>query len=224
MWWGFGENCDRSDPQPQKFVVVCCSSWTTHKLRIEYELSSVREVSAKFFWGWSIKAKTHPDTLLWLTGEWRRAREKSLRPAAIRPILQSRLAMALHKNGRMKEKFVGGLLAVLLVPVVGTASSCHAQATSAGKQNSQASKQVISTQPSPQLNATRVEAQKVGQYQYQARADIDRDSIAKNSAPRLRRATSSDSLRAKHSSHHISERQSGNKHQNLRNWRQQSRC
>ena len=102
-----------------------------------------------------------------------------MKPAAKRPILQSRLAMALHKNGRMKEKFVGGLLAVLLVPVVGTASSCHAQATSAGKQNSQASKQVISTQPSPQLNATRVEAQKVGQYQYQARADIDRDSIAK---------------------------------------------
>ena len=87
--------------------------------------------------------------------------------------------MALHKNGRMKEKFVGGLLAVLLVPVVGTASSCHAQATNAVKQNSQDSKQVIATQPSPQLNATRAEAQKVGQYQYQARADIDRDSIAK---------------------------------------------
>ncbi len=87
--------------------------------------------------------------------------------------------MALHKIGRMKEKFVGGLLAILLVPVVGTASSCHAQATSAVKQNSQAYKQVIATQPSPQLNADRVEAQKVGQYQYQARADIDRDSIAK---------------------------------------------
>ncbi len=100
-------------------------------------------------------------------------------PAAKWPILQSRLAMALHKNGRMKEKFVGGLLAVLLVPVVGTASSCHAQATDVVKQNSQAYKQVIATQPSPQLNANRVEAQKVGQYQYQARADIDRDSIAK---------------------------------------------
>jgi rare lipoprotein A len=87
--------------------------------------------------------------------------------------------MALHQNGRMKEKFVGGLLAVLLVPMVGTASSCHAQATSAVKQNSQAYKQVIATQPTPQLNADRVEAQKVGQYQYQARADIDRDSIAK---------------------------------------------
>ncbi len=86
--------------------------------------------------------------------------------------------MALHKNGRMKEKFVGGLLAVLLVPVVGTASSCHAQATTgaAHKQNSQGSKQqqVIATQPSPQLNATRVEAQKVGQYQ--ARAEINSDS------------------------------------------------
>ncbi|MEG4285167.1 septal ring lytic transglycosylase RlpA family protein [Microcoleus sp. A006_D1] len=79
----------------------------------------------------------------------------------------------------MKEKFVGGLLAVLLVPVVGTASSCHAQATDVVKHNSQGSKQVIATQPSPPLNATRVEAQKVGQYQYQARADIDRDSIAK---------------------------------------------
>lgn len=79
----------------------------------------------------------------------------------------------------MKEKFVGALLAVLLVPVVGTASSCHAQATDADKQNSQDSKQVISTQPSPQLNATRVEAQKVGQYQYQARAEIAQDSIAK---------------------------------------------
>ena len=86
--------------------------------------------------------------------------------------------MALHKNGRMKEKFVGGILAVLLVPVVGTASSCHAQATDAVKQNSQGSKQVISAQPSRQLNATRVEAQKVGQYQYQARAEIDY-SIAK---------------------------------------------
>lgn len=78
----------------------------------------------------------------------------------------------------MKEKFVGGLLAVLLVPVVGTASSCQAQPTDAG-QNSQGKKQVVSSQTSPQLNATRVEAQKVGQYQYQARADIDRDSIAK---------------------------------------------
>ncbi|WP_293271408.1 septal ring lytic transglycosylase RlpA family protein [Microcoleus sp. PH2017_02_FOX_O_A] len=88
--------------------------------------------------------------------------------------------MALHKNGRMKEKFVGGLLAVLLVPVVGTASSCHAQATDALKPDSQGSKQqVIATQPSPQLNATRAEAQKVGQYQYQARADIDQDSIVK---------------------------------------------
>jgi rare lipoprotein A len=80
----------------------------------------------------------------------------------------------------MKEKFVGGLLAVLLVPVVGTASSCHAQATDALKPNSQGSKQqVIATQASPQLNATRAEAQKVGQYQYQARADIDQDSIVK---------------------------------------------
>lgn len=79
----------------------------------------------------------------------------------------------------MKEKFVGGLLAVLLVPVVGTASSCHAQATDVVNQNSQVSKQVIATQSSPQLNATRVEAQKVGQYQYQARAEIARDSIAK---------------------------------------------
>jgi rare lipoprotein A len=101
-------------------------------------------------------------------------------PAALWLILQSRLAMALHKIGRMKEKFVGGLLAVLLVPVVGTASSCHAQATDVVKQNSQGSKQqVIATQPSPQSNATRAEAQKVGQYQYQARADIDQDSIVK---------------------------------------------
>ncbi|WP_333420232.1 septal ring lytic transglycosylase RlpA family protein [Microcoleus sp. F4-D5] len=100
-------------------------------------------------------------------------------PPAKRQILQSRLAMAIHKNGRMKEKFVGGLLAVLLVPVVGTASSCHAQATDVVNQNSQVSKQVIATQSSPQLNATRVEAQKVGQYQYQARAEIARDSIAK---------------------------------------------
>ncbi|WP_333357898.1 septal ring lytic transglycosylase RlpA family protein [Microcoleus sp. B3-A4] len=87
--------------------------------------------------------------------------------------------MAIHKNGRMKEKFVGGLLAVLLVPVVGTASSCHAQATGADNQNSPVSEQVIATQPSRQLNASRVEAQKVGQYQYQARAEIARDSIAK---------------------------------------------
>lgn len=87
--------------------------------------------------------------------------------------------MALHKNGRMKEKFVGSLLAVLLVPALGTASSCHAQATGASRQNFQGNKQVVFTQPSPQLKATRVEAQKVGQYQYQARADIERDSIAK---------------------------------------------
>lgn len=87
--------------------------------------------------------------------------------------------MALHKNGHMKEKFVGGLLAVLLVPVVGTASSCHAEATAAAGQNNQGKKQVVSSQTSPQLNATRVEAQKVGQYQYQARADIESDSIAK---------------------------------------------
>ena len=87
--------------------------------------------------------------------------------------------MALHKNGRMKEKFVGSLLAVLLVPALGTASSCHAQATDASRQNFQGNKQVVFTQPSPQLKATRVEAQKVGQYQYQARADIERDSIAK---------------------------------------------
>jgi rare lipoprotein A len=87
--------------------------------------------------------------------------------------------MALHKNGRMKEKFVGSLLAVLLVPAVGTASSCHAQATDGSRQNFQENKQVVFTQPSPQLNATRVEAEKVGQYQYQARADIDSNSIAK---------------------------------------------
>ena len=87
--------------------------------------------------------------------------------------------MALHKNGRMKEKFVGGLLAVLLVPTVGTASSCHAQPTRRAAQNSQNNNQVISSQPSPQLNATRVEAQKVGQYQYQAKAVIDPGSIAK---------------------------------------------
>ncbi len=67
----------------------------------------------------------------------------------------------------------------LLVPVVGTASSCHAQATGADNQNSQVSEQVIATQPSRQLNASRVEAQKVGQYQYQARAEIARDAIAK---------------------------------------------
>lgn len=87
--------------------------------------------------------------------------------------------MAFHKNGHMKEKFVGGLLAVLLVPVVGTASSCHAQASDAAGQNSEGKKQVVSTQTSGQLNATRAEAQKVGQYQYQARADIERESIAK---------------------------------------------
>ncbi len=86
--------------------------------------------------------------------------------------------MALHKNGRMKEKFVGSLLAVLLVPALGTASSCHAQVTDASRQNFQANKQVV-TQPSPQLKVSGVEAQKVGQYQYQARADIDSNSIAK---------------------------------------------
>jgi rare lipoprotein A len=80
----------------------------------------------------------------------------------------------------MKEKFVGGILAVLLVPTVGTSSSsCHAQPTRAAGQNSQGNNQVISSQPSPQLNATGVEAQKVGEYQYQARATVDRDSIAK---------------------------------------------
>lgn len=87
--------------------------------------------------------------------------------------------MALHKNGRMKEKFVGSLLAVLLVPALGTASSCHAQATDASRPNFQGNKQVVFTQQSPQLKVTRVEAEKVGQYQYQARADIESNSIAK---------------------------------------------
>lgn len=85
--------------------------------------------------------------------------------------------MALHKNGRMKEKFVGSLLAVLLVPVLGTASSCHAQATDASRQSFQGNKQVVLAQPSPQSKVTRIEAQKVGQYQ--ARADVDSNSIAK---------------------------------------------
>ncbi len=93
--------------------------------------------------------------------------------------------MAIHKNGRMKEKFVGGLLAVLLVPTVGTASSCHAQPTRAAAQNSQGKQQVIATQPSPQSNANRVEAQKVGEYQYVAKAAIDRDSIAKIQAHQM---------------------------------------
>jgi rare lipoprotein A len=87
--------------------------------------------------------------------------------------------MAFHKNGCMKEKFVGGILAVLLVPTVGTSSSCQAQLTRAAGQNSQGNNQVISSQLSPQLNATGVEVQKVGEYQYQARATFDRDSIAK---------------------------------------------
>jgi len=91
--------------------------------------------------------------------------------------------MALHQNGRMKEKFVGSLLAVLLVPALGTASSCHAQATDASRQNFQGNKQVVFTQPSPQLKVTRVEAQKVGEYQYQARADIEQDSIARTVRP-----------------------------------------
>ncbi|MEK0193394.1 MAG: septal ring lytic transglycosylase RlpA family protein [Oscillatoriales cyanobacterium] len=77
----------------------------------------------------------------------------------------------------MKEKFVGSLLAVLLVPVLGTASSCHAQATDASRQSFQGNKQVVLAQPSPQSKVTRIEAQKVGQYQ--ARADVDSNSIAK---------------------------------------------
>ncbi len=85
--------------------------------------------------------------------------------------------MAFHQNGRMKEKFVGSLLAVLLVPVLGTASSCHAQVTDVSRQSFQGNKQVVLAQPSPQLKVTRIEAQKVGQYQ--ARADVDSNSIAK---------------------------------------------
>lgn len=85
--------------------------------------------------------------------------------------------MALHQNGRMKEKFVGSLLAVLLVPALGTASSCHAQATDASRQNFQGNKQVVLTKASPQLKVTRIEAQKVGEYQ--ARAEVDSNSIAK---------------------------------------------
>ncbi|MFM9264467.1 septal ring lytic transglycosylase RlpA family protein [Tychonema sp. BBK16] len=77
----------------------------------------------------------------------------------------------------MKEKFVGSLLAVLLVPALGTASSCHAQATDASRQNFQGNKQVVLTKASPQLKVTRIEAQKVGEYQ--ARADVDSNSIAK---------------------------------------------
>ncbi|WP_228050026.1 hypothetical protein [Tychonema sp. LEGE 06208] len=45
----FGKFRAVSDPQAQKFVVVCCSSLPKHKLRIEYELSSIGKVSTKIF-------------------------------------------------------------------------------------------------------------------------------------------------------------------------------
>jgi len=60
----FGKMRGISDPQAQKFVVVCCSSLTKHKLQIEYELSSVREVAAKKLFGLNTKAKMQPDILI----------------------------------------------------------------------------------------------------------------------------------------------------------------
>ena len=49
-----------SDPQPQKFVVVYGSSLPKHKLRIEYELLKIGEISARFFWAEALKQKCTP--------------------------------------------------------------------------------------------------------------------------------------------------------------------
>lgn len=78
----------------------------------------------------------------------------------------------------MKQKLVGGLLAVVLIPILGTPSS-RAEQPQAEDSSTEANRQVTTTLVSPQLQTQRVEVVKVGEYQYQAKAEVERDPIAK---------------------------------------------
>jgi rare lipoprotein A len=89
--------------------------------------------------------------------------------------------LLLIKNGRMKQKLVGGLLPVLLIPTMMTSSSSRAQeAETVRPIAASVTHQVVyAAKPSPLLNTRPVEAIKVGEYQYQAKAEIDSETIAK---------------------------------------------
>lgn len=91
----------------------------------------------------------------------------------------TRSKIALHKNGRMKQKLVGGLLPVLLIPALVTPSSSRAQEPETVNMAHTVGQQVHTAKPSPQLNPQRVEVVKVGEYQYQAKAELDSEAIAK---------------------------------------------
>jgi rare lipoprotein A len=87
----------------------------------------------------------------------------------------------LIKNGRMKQKLVGGLLPVLLIPTLVTSSSSRAQEAGTVRPiaASMTNQVIYAAKPSPLLNTQPVEAIKVGEYQYQAKAEIDSETIAK---------------------------------------------
>ncbi|OCR00176.1 hypothetical protein BCD67_21105 [Oscillatoriales cyanobacterium USR001] len=80
----------------------------------------------------------------------------------------------------MKQKLVGGLLPVLLIPTLMTSSSSRAEETETANMAVSMTHQVVyAAKPSPQLNTQPVEAVKVREYQYQAKAEIDSEAIAK---------------------------------------------
>ncbi|WP_449420037.1 septal ring lytic transglycosylase RlpA family protein [Phormidium nigroviride] len=79
----------------------------------------------------------------------------------------------------MKQKLVGGLLPVLLIPALVTPSSSRAQEPETVNIAHTVGQQVHTAKPSPQLNPQRVEVVKVGEYQYQAKAELDSEAIAK---------------------------------------------
>ncbi|HLO52007.1 MAG TPA: septal ring lytic transglycosylase RlpA family protein [Kamptonema sp.] len=80
----------------------------------------------------------------------------------------------------MKQKLVGGLLPVLLIPALVTPSSSRAQEPETVRHMAHAVRQQTTTvKPSPQLNVQPVEVVKVGEYQYQAKAELDSEAIAK---------------------------------------------
>jgi rare lipoprotein A len=89
--------------------------------------------------------------------------------------------LLLIKNGRMKQKLVGGLLPVLLIPTLVTSSSSRAQEPETVRPiaASMTHQVIYAAKPSPLLNTQPVEAIKVGEYQYQAKAEIDSETLAK---------------------------------------------
>lgn len=114
------------------------------------------------------------------------------------PTQNTRREAALHNNERMKQKLVGGLLTVLLIPVLGLTSSTHAeqpreveasseanQLTGAGvagrplAQTVDVALKPTSDQRSSPVKSQRVEVVKVGEYQQGAKDEIDPNVIAK---------------------------------------------